>query len=170
MRTCTWALPAGPAPRPPPPPACRVQDGRGTLPREGTATQDRITVLQERLNHSTPLWKDRGLWWPGGATGQEGPELLGEEGSGGKVSVGKAGALNWRRSLGQIWVGWGPPQSPVGDRDWVGTGELCSWVSPQPPPCAPSLPTPQFSLQVLCTSSWFRAPSQGSAVPSGGEL
>lgn len=106
--------------------------------------------------------------WPGGATGQEGPELLGEEGSGGKVSVGKAGALNWRRSLGQIWVGWGPPQSPVGDRDWVGTGELCSWVSPQAPLCAPSLPTPQFFPQVLCTSSWFRAPSHGTAVPSGG--
>lgn len=41
-------------------------------------------VLQEGLNHSTPIWKDRGLQWPGGATGQAGPELLGEEGSAGR--------------------------------------------------------------------------------------
>lgn len=37
-----------------------------------------------------------------------------------------------------------------------------SSVSPQPLLNSPSLLTPQFSLQFLCTSSWFGAPS-----PSG---
>lgn len=45
----------------------QVQEGGGTLPRKGSTTWDRVMVLQEGLNHSTPIWKDRGLQWPGGA-------------------------------------------------------------------------------------------------------